>query len=137
MIFLDTSAIYALADRADENHRPATDLLRTILLSGDQLLTHNYVLVESMALLQHRLGLKSALQLADDAKGFELVWIGRTTHDEAVASLRAANRRQVSLVDAMSFMIMREHGIEVAFAFDPHFVEQGFRPPTASPPGNS
>ena len=132
MIFLDTSAIYALADRADQNHRRATHLLQATLLSGERLFTHNYVLVESMALLQHRLGLESALKLADDAQAFELAWITREIHDQAVASLRATNRRQVSLVDAVSFIIMRERGIEVAFAFDPHFVDQGFRPLTAS-----
>ncbi len=38
----------------------------------------------------------------------------------------AANRRQLSLVDCVSFAAMRELGIEHYFAFDQHFDEQGF-----------
>ena len=134
MIFLDTSAIYALADRADDNHRRATRLFADALTSGERFLTHNYVLVESMALLQHRLGLGSALKLAADASAFELEWITRAAHDQAVAWLRQAGRRQVSLVDAASFLVMRSRRIEVAFAFDPHFVDEHFRLLTAVSP---
>ena len=128
MIFLDTSAIYALADRADANHARATRLLKEALVSGERLVTHNYVLVESMALLQHRLGLASALALADDARAFDVEWVTVPTHDRAVAWLRQTGRRQVSLVDAVSFVVMRDRRIEVALAFDPHFVQEGFRP---------
>ena len=127
MIFLDTSAIYALADRADANHARATRLLKEALASGERLVTHNYVLVESMALLQHRLGLASALALADDARAFDVEWVTVPTHDRAVAWLRQTGRRQVSLVDAISFVVMRDRSIEVALAFDPHFVREGFR----------
>ena len=132
MIFLDTSAIYALADRADANHGRASRLLKAALASGERLVTHNYVLVESMALLRHRLGLASALALADDARAFDVEWITPPIHDQAIAWLRTAGRRQVSLVDAASFVVMRERGIEVALAFDPHFAEEGFRPVAVS-----
>lgn len=37
-----------------------------------------------------------------------------------------ANRRQLSLVDCVSFTVMRERGIKTAFVFDDHFEEQGF-----------
>jgi predicted nucleic acid-binding protein len=29
-------------------------------------------------------------------------------------------------VDAVSFLVMRERDIDLAFAFDPHFEEEGF-----------
>ena len=54
-------------------------------------------------------------------------WVTRGTHQRAVEWLRTAGRRHVSLVDAMSFVVMRARQIEVAFAFDPHFVRAGFR----------
>lgn len=127
MIFLDTSALYALADRADDNHRRAVRLFEAALGAGQPLLTHNYVLVESMALLQHRLGVASALRLAEDAAALELEWITPVIHEEAVSWLRKSGRRQVSLVDAVSFAVMRARGVVVAFAFDPHFTEEGFR----------
>jgi predicted nucleic acid-binding protein len=35
-------------------------------------------------------------------------------------------RRDVSLVDAVSFVVMRQRRLEHAFAFDPHFEDEGF-----------
>ena len=41
-------------------------------------------------------------------------------------ALLAADRRKVSLVDRSSFHIMRSRMVRTAFAFDPHFRDQGF-----------
>jgi len=127
MIFLDTSAIYALADRADPNHRRVKEYFRGVLEAGQTLLTHNYVLVESMALLQRRLGLAAAVRFARDAEAFEVVWVDESIHSEAVARLEKTGTRGVSLVDAMSFLVMRKRGIRTALAFDADFVAAGFR----------
>ena len=127
MIFVDTSALYALADRADPRHREAVSLLDSMLSRGEILLTHNYVLVEAVALAQHRLGVKTAVLLAESADGFEVVWIDRILHEKAVGLLERSSKRRVSLVDHMSFLIMRERKVEKAFAFDPDFEAEGFR----------
>jgi len=127
MIFLDTSAIYALADIADPNHRRAREYLRSVLEAGRTLLTHSYVLVESMALLQRRLGLAAAVRFARDAEAFEVVWVDESTHGEAVARVEKTGTRGVSLVDAVSFLVMRKRRIRTALAFDPDFVAAGFR----------
>ncbi len=127
MIFLDTSAIYALADTADSNHERAKEYFQAALGAGETLLTHNYVLVESMALLQRRLGLAAAVRFARDAEAFEVVWIEESTHGEAVTRMAKGGTRGVSLVDAVSFFVMRKRGIRTALAFDPDFVAEGFR----------
>ena len=127
MTFLDTSAIYALADRADPNHQQAVEQLAILLAQEERLLTHNYVLVESVALIQHRLGLPAALQLAGDAATFEMEWVTAQTHSLALRQLRASRRRQVSLVDSVSFVVMKARGVSMAFAFDRHFEQAGFR----------
>jgi len=59
MIFLDTSGIFALADRDDAMHDRAIRMLKSAQNAREEILTHNYVLVESAALLQRRLGLKN------------------------------------------------------------------------------
>ena len=127
MTFLDTSAIYALADRADPNHQQAVEQLAILLAQEERLLTHNYVLVESVALIQHRLGLPAALQLAGDAATFEMEWVTAQTHSLALRQLRASRRHQVSLVDSVSFVVMKARGVSMAFAFDRHFEQAGFR----------
>ena len=127
MIFLDTSAIYAWADAADANHRAAVRRLQAILDSGEQLLTHNYVLVESMALLQARLGIAAAAKLANDSAAFVLEWVDSDLHASAVHELQQSKKRQVSLVDHVSFLVMRRRRLATAFAFDPDFLTAGFR----------
>lgn len=126
MIFVDTSAIYALADRADLNHAPATTALRALLESKETLLTHNYILVEAMALLQHRLGAQAALAFARDATAFDVIWIDEPTHRMAVHQFGHPGRK-ISLVDQVSFLVMRTHHVDTAFAFDQDFVRAGFR----------
>ncbi|MBI2917109.1 MAG: PIN domain-containing protein [Chloroflexi bacterium] len=62
MIFLDTSAIYALADKSDPNHSRAAEYFRKVLETDEEVLVHSYVLGEAAALLQRRLGLDTALR---------------------------------------------------------------------------
>ena len=126
MIFLDTSAIYALADEGDANHGDAVDLFSAALANAEELLVHNYILVESAFLLQRRLGLSSALQLLNDAKAFRVHWIREEDHDNAVALLTQRGRRAISLVDCMSFVVMRDYGVKESLGFDSDFEREGF-----------
>ena len=71
MIFLDTSAIYALADGGDPNH--AVERLQEILSFGEELLTHNYVDHISFLVMRRRnVRVVFAFDSDFDAKGFEL-----------------------------------------------------------------
>ena len=125
MIFLDTSAIYALADVSDPDYDTARERFAAGLDQG--YLPHDYVLLESTALLQRRLGLEPALQLNRGARAFETVWVGDELYQQAVELLTGLDNGQVSLVDCMSFVVMRRHRLENALAFDGHFERQGFR----------
>jgi predicted nucleic acid-binding protein len=52
--------------------------------------------------------------------------MNETSYQQAIDVLLAANRRQLSLVDCSSFLLMRELGLRHVFTFDRHFAEQGF-----------
>ena len=127
MIFLDTSAIYAWADTADPNHHAAVRRLQVVLDAGEELLTHNYVLVESLALLQARLGVAAALKLAKDSTAFVVEWVDDGLHASGIRALERSKKRHVSLVDHISFLVMNRRGVMTAFAFDPDFASAGFK----------
>jgi len=126
MIFLDTSAIYALADKSDPNHADAYRKFDLALKSKEIFLVHNYVLVESAALLQTRLGLQAALLFLRDAKAFKLEWVDSALHQEAEKELERIGKRGISFVDCMTFLVMRQRGVQKVLAFDPDFHDQGF-----------
>lgn len=95
-------------------------------MRGRTLVTSNYVLVETLALLQSRLGIE-AVRTFDDgiAPLLRVLWVDFCVHQQAIAAVLTAGRRRLSLVDCSSFVLMRRHGLETAFAFDDHFAEQG------------
>ena len=127
-VFVDTSAIFATFDTADRRHEEAQRILRELEQQSETLFTTNYVVVETMALLGKRLGF-------DAARAFQIEmvpilnvhWIDKPLHEKAVAALLTAGRRNLSLVDCVSFEVMREMDLDMAFAFDAHFTEQGLR----------
>ncbi len=126
MIFLDTSAVYALASTADPNHTVAVRMFARLLEADETFLTHNYILVESFALLQSRLGLPAAIAFERDSHAFEIEWIDLPTH-AAAASRWIARKQAVSFVDEVSFLVMQRRAIETAMAFDRDFERAGFR----------
>ena len=127
MIFVDTSAIYALAESGDPNHPAAVLRLQQILDSQEGMLTHNYVLLESVALLQARLGLAQAVKFADDSANFTIEWIDKSLHLYGIRQWQKSGKRHISLVDHISFLVMRRHHVKIAFAFDPDFEREGFK----------
>lgn len=126
MIFIDTSAFYALFDRSDSHHEAAAQAWSTLRENPDDLTTSNYVLVETTALLQARLGLPAVQDFVMLTSRMSILWINAEQHKLATTALLTAGRRTLSLVDCTSFSLMRSTGIRTAFTFDPHFAEQGF-----------
>ncbi|MCY4527741.1 MAG: PIN domain-containing protein [Chloroflexi bacterium] len=126
MIFLDTSAAYAAIDVADPNHREAAERLQTAHQQRIPVLTHNYVVLESAALIQRRLGLNAALTFLKDTRLFKIHWITQEDHAEAVELLERRGKRNLSLVDCMSFVVMKRHGVTTALAYDSDFQAEGF-----------
>lgn len=91
-------------------------------------MSDNYIMVETLALVQSRLGVKAVAMFVDDILPVvHIEWVDEDIHKTAIAALRAASRRGLSFVDCVSFEIMRKHSLKTAFTLDAHFREQGFK----------
>lgn len=127
--FVDTSALYALLNEADDNHAGAA-----AWLSGpgrdpsEMLLSHNYIVVETAALVHRRLH-RTALRVLFEAfiPALSVLFVDEHLHHRAISAYLAASRRRPSFVDWVSFQMMREQNLDQAFAFDPDFASEGFR----------
>ena len=126
-VFVDTSAFFAVIDGDDENHAAAFRVWTDLLNRDTTLLTSNYVLLETSALLQHRIGAAALRAFHRDVWPLlEVDWVTSERHHAAVEAALAAGRRKLSVVDCASFQTMTELGVRRAFCFDRHFREQGF-----------
>ena len=126
-IYVDTSAFYALLDRSDKYHKQASTLWPTLLDEDVTLITSNYVVSETVALLQNRIGFEAANLWYRDILGvLEIWWVDEDTHQRAYELWLNLGRMRFSLVDCVSFVTMHHHQIEKAFCFKPHFTDHGF-----------
>ena len=126
-VYVDTSAFLAVLNASDRFHAPARRRWEQLIKSGSPLICNNYVLVETLAVLQNRLGLDAVIAFQNDVVPvLAILWVDEDLHRRAVSALLAAQRRRLSLVDCASFESMRQVGLRQVFAFDAHFLEQGF-----------
>ena len=127
VIFADTSGIYALLDADDSNHKSAKAAWGSWIEQSDTLACSNYVLIETMSLVQRRLGMVAARRFYQEMVPlFRVHWVDQELHSAAVSTLLTVGVRNLSLVDCASFELMRRLEIRTAFAFDRHFALQGF-----------
>jgi predicted nucleic acid-binding protein len=126
-VFIDTSALLAVLDADDANHQAARPFWESILAAGDNLISHNYILMETSALVLRKLGLEALRVLERDIVPILcVIWVTQDIHHSAAGAQIIASRRSLSLVDCVSFEIMRQSGIRAAFSFDRHLKEHGY-----------
>jgi predicted nucleic acid-binding protein len=126
LIFVDTSALYALLLPNDLAHGKAVQILECLQAGREHLVTTNYVVLETGSLLQSRSGVDAVKRLNDLLGVVDVHFIDESLHASALQELFAHSRRQLSLVDCSSFVFMRRAGIRRAFAFDDDFKRSGF-----------
>lgn len=127
-VFIDTSAFFAILDADDKYHQKAKRTWAELISSGILLFCNNYVLVETFALVQNRLGMEAIQTFNDDVLPLiNIDWVEETIHKAGVSALLVASRKKLSMVDCVSFETMRRLEITKVFAFDPHFAEQNFQ----------
>ena len=128
MIFLDTSAIVAMVDHRDEFHETALKTAENLSGDGHQLWTHNYLIVEASAVLQRKLGIRNSLILLTRFEDMAKIhWVTPEEHERAVYRLGERNRRNLSFVDCVSFILMEQLGCVDAFTYDSDFETEGFQ----------
>ena len=127
MILIDTSGFFAVLNAEDANNEIAKDFWYSLLQSNETMLCNSYVLLETLSLLQSRIGLIAVQDFHENIKPLlRIEWLSEAEHDSAMQLLLSANRRHLSLVDISAFATMRRLGIKKVFTFDKHFAEQGF-----------
>lgn len=122
-VFVDTSFLYACMDAGDPNHAVAAALAPEHLEGA---LTHSFVMVETLALVDNRAGRAVARRVVTDVlPSLDVVDVTSEVRARALAAFTTAPARY-SFVDLVSFEVARERAITQVLAFDDDFKEMGF-----------
>lgn len=124
--FLDTGAIYALADRNDLDHAVVRAIYDD---TGRRFLTHDLVLVEAFSLLTKRLSKHAALQIIGALRRSSRAEIVPLTPGLLQAAWGRCERfadKEWDWIDCTSFELMEQHGLREALSLDHHFAQAGF-----------
>lgn len=126
-VFVDTSGIVEFLNADGPHHPAARGAWEDLVAAGEYLITTNYIIAECAALLQNRMGMAAVKDLFQViAPSLNIHWVKPDEHEGAVRTLLLLSRRQLSLIDCVSFDVMRRLGIARAFTLDRHYADQGF-----------
>jgi len=131
MIFVDTSAWYAIESVDEKNHQKAKKFLGEIA-SGTHgvIVTTDYVLDETMTLLQSRKSLLAAMSFVEKirkSKSIRVFWVSESIFEKALGIFKKTSDSPWSFTDCTSFALMKDLSITEAFTFDNHFMQAGFQ----------
>lgn len=126
-IFIDTAYILALVNTADQYHQQAR---ATAAAVPPPFVTTEAVLVEignalSKARWRH-LGIDTLRDLRTDPD-IEVVPVGATLFDRAVALYSSRTDKEWGLTDCISFVVMQERNLTHALTTDRDFEQAGFQ----------
>lgn len=127
---IDTSALLALTHSRDQHHARAIELAKRHRAAGGTFVGTTLVLSEfysHLLYLRDAAVARTALRhlLEDPIQSW--VEVGPELVGEAMSGwLTRFDDQPFSLVDAVSFQVMRAEGVQLAFAFDHHFEVAGF-----------
>lgn len=131
MIFIDTSAFYAMEVQTDVNHNKAS-LVKVDIAKNEYGLpyTTNFIINEALTLLRFKVGHKEAIAFGEkirESKSLRVIRIDEAIEDIAWKIFKKHSDKELSFTDCTSFVVMKELDIKEAFAFDEHFTQMGFR----------
>lgn len=127
-IFVDTSALVALANRSDQYHLKAREFLNR-LSPTSRLHISNYIIDESITRIRMIAGHRLALTFGKNIFSshlYHIYYVGEELEKEAFRIFEKYTDKRLSFTDCTSFALMKKLGISKAFTFDEDFLAVGF-----------
>lgn len=127
--FLDTGYLLALELANDINHTAALRHWQSLAGSLPPLVTTSYIFDETITFFNSRGFHSKAVRVGSNllrSPSVELIQVDEALFYEGWAYFQRHQDKEYSLTDCISFVVMQQRGIHMAFAFDHHFTQAGF-----------
>lgn len=128
-VFLDTSALAAFFDKADEMHLEARAKMEIIKRKKLKLLLTNFIFDEAITLCLARTNHEKAVEMGEfifNSKIVEFEWLTEELQRKAWEYFKRHNDKVYSFTDCTSFLIMQKRELRYYFFFDEDFKRAGF-----------
>jgi len=128
-ILIDASAWIAISNLRDKHHAAAVETYQRLLREHRGLVTTNLIIAETYIIIRRAGGHEPAIRFLHSIRQssrLTRIYSNATLETQAEEILRRYADQDFSFTDAVSFAVMRERGIDEAFAFDRHFLTAGF-----------
>jgi hypothetical protein len=129
-VFLDSSYAIALAAPTDEHHARATELAAWIAAERIPLITTRAVMLEignALAKKRYRRAAVALLETIERDNRIVKVPLSEDLYTSAAALYKKYVDKKWGLTDCVSFVVMRERGLQEALSADDDFRQAGFR----------
>ncbi len=129
-VFLDTSFSIALSISKDQFHQRAVELTKQVNAAQSQIVTTQAVILEignALSKVKYRQSAVGIIEFFKNDPNVTIVSLSDKLYDEGFELFSNRPDKEWSLVDCISFVVMRERNIEAALTADEHFIQAGFR----------
>lgn len=128
LVYVDTSALIALAMSTDKHHAEATEYFRKAVADGTRFVVGRPVLVEYVDGVVKRVGKPEAIRELRLLESTAIIRTEPDTEDDHTLGRELFLRyddQTVDMTDSLSFAMMDRLGLKHAFTFDSDFVIHG------------
>jgi predicted nucleic acid-binding protein len=134
-VLVDTAFVIALINRRDQFHPQALELADRF--EGHPLLVTDAILLEIGNALarSHKPEAIEVIEQFLASDEVEIVYLSTQLFQQAFALYRQYADKEWSLVDCISFVVMRQAGVNQVLTFDRHFAQAGFEILATETPG--
>lgn len=129
VIFVDTAAWLALANKSDELHATARRIHRRLLREGKRYLTTDLVILEvanAMSLQPLRRIAVPFIEALQASPRHEVIRVTSEFYDSGWRLYKERKDKDWGLTDCISFVVMGRRQVTTAFTSDRHFEQAGF-----------
>lgn len=127
-LLADTGALLALFNRKDDYHERATAFVASA--GNARFVLTELILSETVTRLRARSDAASAANVGVtllNSRRYEVLFVDTPLLESGLLNLRKLSDKRLSLVDAVSFAVIRSLALDGAFTFDRDFRDCGFK----------
>jgi predicted nucleic acid-binding protein len=128
-IFLDAAYAIALSSPKDQYHERAKIIAEQLEADGTQMITTRAVMLEIGNALSKQLYREAAIELLDSLEedpNVEIIPLTENLYKRGFKLFQERNDKDWGITDCISFIVMKDRGINDALTTDIHFRQAGF-----------